>query len=245
MQIHEITQRRLDEGLGDFLGKAAGKIAGGLSKVGQSFSPVSGFKNAYGNQQKAQQTAMLGKKVAQIWANYVEQLKATTPDPNRYATMYQQALTAFVQKNLLGGQSINTSINKPEITQLISQITAAKDNPQQVATLIPKLVQQASVSQQDVSAGGNAIAKVISLNPDVIEYRGVTYTVNDTGYWANQRTGKVPDQSFQAFLDQELNKAGGSAPTPTNPPPGEPALNTRQVSRKRPERASLRNPQRG
>lgn len=233
MQIHEITQRNLDEGLGDFLGKAAGKIAGGLSKVGQSFSPVGDFKNAYSNQQKAQQTAMLGKKVAQIWANYVEQLKATTTDPARYATMYQQALTAFVQKNLLGGQSINTAINKQEITQLISQISAAKDNPQQVATLIPKLVQQASVSQQDVT-GGQTLTKVISTEPAVIEYRGVTYSINDNGEWANQRTGKVPDQTFQAFMDQELTKAGGAAPAPGTAQVAPQPPQSRRITRKRP-----------
>ena len=212
MQIHEITESQINEGLGNFLGNVAGKVAAGANKLGQAISPSGDFKNAYGNQQRTQQTAMLGKKVAQIWANYVQQLKATTPDPARYDTMYQQALTAFVQKNLLGGQSINTAINKQEITQLISQISTAKDNPQQVATLISKLVQQASVSQQDINSG--TLTKVISTDPAVIQYRGVTYIINDGGQWANQTTGKVPDESFQAFMDQELTKAGGSAPAP-------------------------------
>ena len=219
MQIHEITESKVDEGLGSFLGKAAGGLSNIANKVTGAISPVGDFKNAYANKQKTQQTAMLGKKVAQIWANYVEQLKATTPDPARYDTMYQQALKAFVQKNLLGGQSINTAINNQEITKLITQITAAKDNPQQVATLVSKLVQQASVSQQDVSSG--TLTKVISTDPAVIEYRGITYSINDNGQWSNQRTGKVPDESFQAFMDQELTKAGGSAPTPNNPPPEE------------------------
>jgi len=232
MQIHEITQTLLDEGLGSFLGKAAGGISNFANKVTGAISPAGDFKNAYANKQKTQQTAMLGKKVAQIWTNYVEQLKATTPDPARYATMYQQALTAFVQKNLLGGQSINNAINKQEITQLISQISTAKDNPQQVATLIPKLVQQASVSQQDVQRG-QTLTKVISTEPAVIQYRNINYAVNDNGQWANQVTGKVPDESFQAFLDQELNKAGGSAPTPTNPPGGATPAPGRRVSRTR------------
>lgn len=214
MQIHEITKSKIDEGVGSFLGNVAGKVAAGAKNLGQKMSPSGDFKTAYNNKMKAQQTGMLGKKVAQIWANYVEQLKATTTDPARYNTLYQQALTAFVQKNLLAGQSINTAINKQEITQLINQITAAKDNPQQVATLIPKLVQQASVSQQDVTAGTQQLAKVISTEPAVIEYRGNTYAINDTGDWSNQKTGKVLDQSMQAFMDQELNKAGGSAPTP-------------------------------
>ena len=231
MQIHEITQTQLDEGLGNFLGNVAGKVAAGAKNLGQKITGPGDFSNAYGNQQKAQQTAMLGKKVAQIWANYVQQLKATNPDPARYDTLYQQALTAFVQKNLLGGQSINSAINKQEINQLITQISAAKDNPQQVATLVSKLVQQATVSQQDVTSGAG-LTRVISTEPAVIEYRGITYTINDNGEWANQKTGKIPDQSFQAFMDQELTKAGGSAPalgTATVAPQPQP----RRVSRTR------------
>jgi hypothetical protein len=209
MQIHEITNAQLEEGLGSFLGNVAGKVAGGINKVAGAISPVGSAKNAYASAIRPQQTAMLGKKVSQIWANYVEQLKATTTDPNRYNTMYQQALTAFVQKNLLSGQPISSAINKQEITQLITQITAAKDNPQQVATLIPKLVQQASVSQQEVSST-NSLIKIISTNPPVIQYRTANYALNQQGEWANQTTGKVPDESFGYFLDQEARKAGVS-----------------------------------
>ena len=123
--------------------------------------------------------------------------------------MYQQALTAFVQKNLLAGQSINSAINKQEITQLITQITAAKDNPQQVATLIPKLVQQASVSQQDTTRQGlSSLVKVLSTNPAVIQYRTISYAQNSQGDWADQRTGNVPDETMQRFLDQEARLAG-------------------------------------
>ena len=236
MQIHEITQRRVDEGLGSFLGKVAGGISAGANKLGQAIAPGGDFKNAYANKMRTQQTAMLGKKVAQIWANYVEQLKATTPDPARYNTMYQQALTAFVQKNLLSGQPIANAINKQEINKLITNITAAKDNPQQVATLIPTLVQQASVSQQDVSSGAG-LTKVVSTDPAVIQYRNVSYNINDNGQWANQQNGRVPDESFQAFLDQELVKAGGSAPTPGTAPiaPTTPlGQNTKRSTRRRP-----------
>lgn len=208
MQIHEITQRKLDEGLGSLLGKAAGGISNFAGKLAGA-SPVGPAKNAYASAVKPQQIAMLGKKVSDIWSNYVEQLKAATPDPARYNTMYQQALTAFVQKNLLAGQSINSAINKQEITQLITQITAAKDNPQQVATLIPKLVQQASVSQQDTTAT-DPLIKIISTNPPVIQYRTISYALNQQGEWANQTTGKVPDESFGKFLDQEARKAGVS-----------------------------------
>jgi hypothetical protein len=185
MQIHEITTTKLDEGLGNFLGGVASKLT---------------------NRKRTNQTAMLGNKVAKIWSAYAQQLKSVTTDPARYNTMYQQALTAFVQKNLLAGQSINSAINRQEINQLITQIAAAKDNPQQVSSLILKLVQQAAVSQQDVAS--TALVKVLSTNPTILQYRNVDYAQNADGDWANQQTQKVPDESFQAFLDSEARRAG-------------------------------------
>jgi hypothetical protein len=200
MQIHEITNTRVDEGLLDLAKKAAGGIKGA----------VQGYQTARADRRTAQSSAAVSKKAIAAWDQYARNLKAITPDPARYNTVYQQALTAFVQKNLLAGQNINSAINKQEITQLITQITAANDNPQQVATLIPKLVQQAAVSQQDVTTATNPLVKIISINPPVIQYRTISYALNQQGEWANQTTGKVPDESFGKFLDQEARNAGVS-----------------------------------
>lgn len=217
MQIHEITQRILVEA-GGFSSFLSGLTGGHSDKFTTGAPPNIGALN---------------KKITKVWSDYAQQLKAITPDPARYNTLYQQTLTAFVQKNLLAGQPINNAINKQEINQMISAIVSAKDDPQQVATLMPKLIQQTMLSQQDVTAGTQQLAKVISMTPDIIEYRGITYSINDNGEWANQRTGKVPDQSFQAFMDQELIKAGGSAPTPNNTPSGVGTPTPRRVSRTR------------
>jgi hypothetical protein len=212
MQIHEVTQRKLDEGLGSFLGKAAGGISNIAGKVAGAISPVGSAKNAYASAVRPQQTAMLGQRVSQIWASYAQQLKAATPDPTRYADLYEKSLTAFVQKNLLGGQAINSITNKQEIIKLISDVTDARDNPQEVAKLVPKLVQQAAVSQQELD---QPAVKVVSLVPAaILQYRNIDYAQDSQGQWANQRTGRVPDESFQAFLDNELAKASG-APSPT------------------------------
>jgi len=237
MQIHEITQCKLDEGLGNLLGKAAGGIAKGANWLAQKTSPVGDFKRAYTGSMASQQTAMLGKKVADIWARYDQQLRAATPDPTQYADLYPKSLAAFVQKNLLGGQSLSYATNKQQINQLISDITNNRDNPQKVAQGMAKLVQQAAVSQQDVNQT-QGLAKVVSVQPAVIQYRNVNYAIDNNGQWANQTTGRVPDESFQAFLDQELIKAGGSAPTgstvasaPSTSPLGQ---NVRRSTRKRP-----------
>jgi len=196
MQIHEITQRNIVEagGFSSFLSGLTGGLTDKFSTPGKP------------------NVAAMNKKITKVWTDYAQQLKAATPDPDRYDTLYQQTLTAFVQKNLLGGQPINRAINKQEINQMISAIVTAKEDPQQVATLMPKLIQQTMLSQQDVGAG-SGLTKIISLEPAIIQYRNVSYNINDNGQWSNQQTGKVPDESFQRFLDQELEKAGGMAPS--------------------------------
>ena len=117
-------------------------------------------------------------------------------------------LRNLVQKNLLKGLPINSAINKLEINQLIDAIADAESNPTQVAELFPKLVQQSALSSQDVAQP--TLVKIVSTSPPVIQYRGANYALNQSGDWANQTTGKTPDESFQAFLDSEARKAGVS-----------------------------------
>jgi len=191
MQIHEITQRKIAEagGFGSFLSGLTGVLTDKFSNPGQP------------------NIAAINKKITKVWSDYAQQLKAATPDPGRYDTLYQQTLTAFVQKNLLGGQPINSAINKQEITKMISAIADAKEDPQQVATLMPKLIQQTMLSQQNVTNADGI--KIISTQPAVIEFRNVVYAQNDKGEWANQKTGRVLDGPTQDFFDQELARAGG------------------------------------
>lgn len=210
MQIHEITNKQLDEGVMDFAKSAAGALGRGAAAVGRGASavasPFKAIKGAYQQGAGTSNIQLIANKAAQIWNQYTKNLQATTPDPARYATLYRQALLAFVQKNFLGGQSINTAINKQEIIQIVDAIST---NPQQATRLFPKLVQTALASQQDTTSA-NSLVKIISTNPPVIQYRTANYALNQQGEWANQTTGKVPDESFGYFLDQEARKAGVS-----------------------------------
>jgi hypothetical protein len=216
MQIHEITIKQLDEGLMDLAKGAAGAVGRGVSAVKSAGSavanPFSAIKGAYTDARDAGAAAASVKAVADkatnVWLKYANELKAANPDPARYATLYRQSLAAFVQKNLLKGQSINSAINKLEINQLIDAISDAEAKPQQVAQLFPKLVQQSALSSQDVAQP--TLVKIVSTSPPVIQYRGANYALNQGGDWANQTTSKVPDESFQAFLDSEARKAGVS-----------------------------------
>jgi hypothetical protein len=210
MQIHEITNKQIDEGLMDFAKSAAGALGRGVAAVGRGAnaiaSPFTAVKGAYQQGAGTSNAQLIATKAAKVWEQYVANLKATTPDPARFATLYRQALLAFVQKNFLGGQPLNTAINKQELTQIVDAISA---NPQQATQLFPKLVQTALASQQNINATSPLI-KIISTNPPVIQYRTANYALNQQGEWANQTTKKVPDESFQAFLDQEARKAGVS-----------------------------------
>jgi len=203
MQIHEITQLN-EAGILQGIKNAAAGAVGALTK--QRGNVTSAGINAKTDRASAKKMQTVIDKAVPAWLQYARQLKAANPDPARYATLYKQTLQAFVQKNLLAGQSINNAVNRQELNQLIDQITAAEADPNQVAQLFPKLVQQAGLSAPDISASGGGLAvKVISANPAVLQFRNKTYTINDQGVWADQ-TGTVPDQAFTKFLDQELAK---------------------------------------
>jgi hypothetical protein len=211
MQIHEITQnKQLDEGLLDLAKKAAGAVGSGVAALGRAGSavtnPLKAVGGAYQTAAGTSGIAQIAAKAARAWNAYTENLKAATPDPQRYAALYKQALEAFVQKNLLSGQRLSSAINQREIRDVMDQIIAVADNPRQVTQLFLKLVQQAAASQQSVDADG---VKIISTTPAVIEFRNVVYAQNDTGEWANQKTGRVLDGPTQDFFDQQLARAGG------------------------------------
>jgi hypothetical protein len=134
MQIHEITQyTQLDEGIGSALGGLAGKISAGASALGQKISPTGDFKAAYNEKLRSQQTKLVADKAYKAWANYAQELRAAIKDPvklqafdNRTDQLYKQSLTAFVQKNLLGGAYLPNLTNKNEILELIDKLSEPK-----------------------------------------------------------------------------------------------------------------------
>lgn len=198
MQIHEITNPQINEGLLDLAKRAAGGVKGAIQ----------GYQQSKTDRRTSQAGAVAAKKALSVWNQYTKQLKAANPDPQRYLALYRQALAAFVQKNLLNNQSIDSQINQQELNQLINAVATVKDNPQQMATLFGQLVTQSALAQPDITRGSQVMAKIVSTNPTVIQYRNINYAQNQQGDWANQTTGRVPDESFQAFLDQEAARAG-------------------------------------
>ena len=112
MQIHEITQyTQLDEGVGSAIGGFAGGISNIANRVVGAVSPVGPAKDAYAAKVRPQQIKMLSDKFYTAWKQYEKTLLQSNPDA-RETPMYEQALLAFVAKNLLGGQYLPNVINK-------------------------------------------------------------------------------------------------------------------------------------
>jgi hypothetical protein len=124
MQIHEITKTQLDEGVGSFLGGLAGGVSNFANKVTGAISPVGPAKNAFTSAVRPQQIKMLADKVYNGWKQYEKTLLQSNPDA-RETPMYEQALTAFVVKNLLGNQYLPNIINQEQIKKLIKQLSGS------------------------------------------------------------------------------------------------------------------------
>ena len=122
MQIHEITQRNLNEGLGSFVGGLAGGASNIAKKVVGAISPGDDARSAYDSAVRPQQIKMLADKVYTGWKQYEKTLLQSNPDA-RTSGMYQQALLAFVTKNLLGGQYLPNVINRRQIEALVQQLS--------------------------------------------------------------------------------------------------------------------------
>ena len=126
MQIHEITQRKLDEGVGSFLGGLAGSIANVAGDVMGAISPGGDAKSAYASAVRPQQIKMLADKAYTGWKQYEKTLLQSNPDA-RTGDMYYQSLLAFVTKNLLGGQYLPNVINKNQIIALVKQLSQSEE----------------------------------------------------------------------------------------------------------------------
>lgn len=124
MQIHEVTQQQIDEGLGSMVGGIAGGLSNVANKVVGAISPVGPGKDAYVAKVRPQQIKMLADRSLNAWRAYEKELLKSNPDAKTDG-MYEQALLAFVSKNLLGGQYLPNVINKNQIVSLVKQLSGS------------------------------------------------------------------------------------------------------------------------
>lgn len=148
MQIHELTQKQLDEGLMDLAKGAAAKVAQGVGvakdvagAVAQPFKDVSG---AYKDVRQDAKIAATADKAFNAWTKYSDQVAKTFTDPAKkeaYLTRqdgrYEKDLLSFVQQNLLRGLSFSTLNNRDDIMGLIKAISKATSSVPTVAAKNP------------------------------------------------------------------------------------------------------------
>jgi hypothetical protein len=124
MQIHELTQHQIDEGLGSALGGMVGKAQAGAAALKQKFSPSGDYQAAKADPVRQQQIKLLADRSYRAWKAYEKDLLRSNPDA-RSTGMYEQALLAFVVKNLLSGQYLPNVINQDKIKTLVKQLSGS------------------------------------------------------------------------------------------------------------------------
>ena len=101
---------------------------------------------------------------------------------------------------------------------------------QQPAQAINQPVKQQTGTQNDLAPG----VKIISQEPIILQYKTKDYALDDNGQWVHMASGKVPHESFQAFLNQQQDIAtpvSQTRPVPAQPVQPKPSINQRRQNR--------------
>lgn len=147
MQIHELTRVQTNEGVMDAIKVALNRDP---SIDGMNYQQAS----AYLKNSKAVQN--MAKTAQNAWTVYAKQLENSITDPaakqrfiSRADGAYENALRAFVQKNLTkGAGNYANLINVAQIEQLINSLSAPNLTPQQQLPLWNQLATSAAVAQE-------------------------------------------------------------------------------------------------
>lgn len=136
MQIHELTQQQLNEGIMDVAKGAAAGLAQAKDAIGTGIGAVTQpFKDVAGAYQDVKQTAKIAAtadKAYNAWTKFSDQVAKAITDPakkqaylSRADGRYEKDLLSFVQQNLLRGMSFSTLNNRDDIMGLIKAISKA------------------------------------------------------------------------------------------------------------------------
>jgi len=164
MQIHEVTRAKLDEATAAGIGTAAGSAVSAVKNLGSRLaSPFKDIKQGYRSGRKDQQIGMLADRLERAWQQYSTQWAKSqggqyTPRQGMMpVTLYpawKQALTAFVQKNLLSGMQYSRLQNANQFDSLIDQlINSNSADPAEQKKIWNDLTLAASVAQHTPAAG--------------------------------------------------------------------------------------------
>ena len=177
MQIHEVTKLPVDEGIASALGSIVGGARARSSALGQKLTGGGAFSAAMKDPMRQQQLKMLADKSYDAWKAYEKTLLQSNPDAKQ-TDMYEQALLAFVTKNLLGGQYLPNVINKQQIQALVKQLsqsgattkTPPATNPPKAAPgVMPSSVSSSAQGQRMQQAYGQPRGGIEGMQSDLEE----------------------------------------------------------------------------
>jgi len=238
MQIHELTQPRLNEGITDTIGSVVSKGVSAVKGAGQAVaSPFKDVAASYSSGRQGQKIDAMADKAYRTWKNYEGQLLKADPDARKNGD-YEKQLLAFVNKNLLGGMYLPNVINKDKIIALVQKISA----PQPAVGAAGAFGQMASQlgqgpavgTQTATSTGGTATTtaggKVNTANPNNPNLKATVPgpqtakttpqtptpagVVNPTYSVKGAAKPGAPTPDEQANLEKKI--AAAAAKTPTN-----------------------------
>jgi hypothetical protein len=176
MQIHEVTRAKLDEAAAAGIGATAGSAVSAVKNLGSRLaSPFKDIKQGYQSGRKDQQIGMLADRLERAWQQYSTQWaksqggQYTARQGMMPVTLYpawKQALTAFVQKNLLSGMQYSRLQNANQFDSLIDQlINSNSADPAAQKKLWNDLTLAASVAQHTPAAGAAQAAAPAQTAP--------------------------------------------------------------------------------
>jgi hypothetical protein len=237
MQIHEVTKLPVDEGIASALGSIVGGARAGASALGQKLTGGGAFSAAMKDPVRQQQIKMLADKTYDAWKAYEKDLLKANPDA-REGDMYEQALLAFVSKNLLGGQYLPNVINQAQIKALVKQLsgpgatakTPPVTNPAKAAPgQMPASVASSAQGQKMQQAYGQPRGGIQGMQSDLEEVTmglplGNLQQYKDTSNPVKSAPNPTPTAGASLSPAQipgksALLKGKGKSPQPSQPAP--------------------------
>jgi hypothetical protein len=238
MQIHEVTKLPVNEGIASALGSIVGGARAGASALGQKLTGGGAFSAAMKDPVRQQQIKMLADKTYDAWKAYEKDLLRTNPDAKQ-GDMYEQALLAFVSKNLLGGQYLPNVINQAQIRALVNQFsqsgatakTPPVTNPAKSAPgVMPSTVASSAQGQKMQQAYGPPRGGIEGMPTDLEEaslpdaIKGNVQQWKDTYNRLKPAPKPTPTAGSSLSPGQIPNKADllkgkGKSPQPPQPAP--------------------------
>ena len=235
MQIHELTQSQLNEGIGSALGGLVGRAQAGAQNLTHKLTGPGDYQAAKQDPVRQQQIKMLSDKTYRAWKAYEKDLLRSNPDA-RETGMYEQALLAFVNKNMLGGVYLPNVINQQQIRQLVAQLSQPTGVTEAEVTGAakpgaPTAAEREKLQQRIQAATGNAKPNAVAASankpsPGAGAFGRMASQLGNTGATSTggqaQATPTGVKHTASPNNPNQPKATATATPEPAGAPPGSP-----------------------